>query len=178
MTWLIPVLVVLAVIGSIYGLKPSPRDARLGQLRLDATKAGLQVRHCSFQVDAAKTGVREDITGIGYTLVFRPPSHDDTKPQEKLLFRIVGQPGWESQGLPEGLSWHDLPGDPALGQEQRLVLAQALSADIQSALAGFPDDVLLLELYENRVSLIPAERKAATAEAYKQALTALSALAG
>jgi hypothetical protein len=176
-SWLIPLAVVLLVFGSVYWMKPSPRDSRLAALRLDAIKAGLQVRYYRFQADGAKTGVREDITGTSYTLVFRQPAHDEGKPRHELLFRIVGQPAWETAGLPQGLSWHDLPGDPAQGQEQRLALAESLGAGIRAALTGLNDDVLLLELYENRVSLIPAERKAASAEGYLQVLTALAALA-
>ncbi|MCY0966485.1 hypothetical protein [Parathalassolituus penaei] len=150
MIWGIFAVVGLMLFGSIYWLKPSPRDQRLAALRLAAIKLGLQVRHHNFQPDMAKTGVREAITGTSYSRMKNPG-----KPQGNLLFRIVGQPAWDNEALPDGLSWHDKPAD-----------VQKTGQQISSLLLGWPDKLYLLEVYENRVMLMAAENREATAEVY------------
>lgn len=156
MTWLIFIAAGLVIFGSVYWLKPSPRDTRIAALRLDAIKLGLQVRHHSFQPDSAKSGVRDVITGTSYSRMNNPG-----KPQGDLRFRIVGQPAWDSEGLPEGLSWHDKSRNPAED-----------CARIQEALASVKDPILLLEVYDNRVMLIAAENREASAGEYKKIIDA------
>ena len=147
--WLVLGFVILTIFGSVYWLKPSPRDKRLAGLRYDAIKLGLQIRQFTFKPDSAKTGVRDEITATSYTLV-RPGQQQGGA----LKFRVAGQAGWDTDGLPEGLCWHN----------------QGTAADAEkwtAAMAQLSDDLLLLEVYENRVVLMPAERKTANAEAYK-----------
>jgi hypothetical protein len=153
MMWPIAILIGLIVFGSVYWLKPSPRDTRLAALRLDAIKRHLQVRQFTFTPESAKNGVRDAVTGTSYTLM-------DGSKREKpvLLWRVVGQAGWESDGLPEGLAWHDR------GSEADAKLLTALLPDLQ-------DDILLLEVFSNRVTLMTTEHKTATAENYEQFLT-------
>lgn len=157
MIWPIAILVGLVVFGSVYWLKPSPRDKRLADLRLDAIKRKLHVRQYTFKPDSAKTGIRDDFTGTNYTLM-------DPKPKKRgsgeLLLRIVGQQGWDTEGLPEGLSWHDK------GSEEDAKLVSDLIKDLS-------DEVLLLELYSNRVTLMPAEHKTANAAEYETFLQAM-----
>ncbi len=175
MTWLIFIGVGLALFGSVYWLKPSPRDTRLAELRLDAIRLGLQVRHHVFKVDSAKTGAREDITGTAYTMA-RPVSHDRTHSDTKdtLKYRVVGQIAWEDDGLSEGLYWHDRPGSELKrdSDEQQKAIAHA-AGQLMPVLSELSDDVLLLEVYGNRATLIPAERKTASAAAYHKVLNAV-----
>jgi len=147
--WLVLGFVVLAMFGSVYWLKPSPRDKRLAGLRLDAIKNGLQIRQFTFKPESAKNGVRDDITATSYTLV-KPGKQQGGE----LKFSVVGQQGWDTDGLPEGLSWHNQ------GSAED-------AAKLREALTELNDDLLLLEIYENRVLMMPAERKSASAEAYK-----------
>lgn len=154
MIWLIILAVTLSLFGSVYWLKPSARDTRLAKLRFDAIKMGLQVRQFTFKSDSAKNGVREDITGTSYTLM------TDVKQQGgDVLFRVVGQPAWDNEGLPEGLSWHD----KGTAEDARRV---------SEALAALDDDILLLEVFSNRVVLMAAEHKTASAENYMRFLKA------
>jgi hypothetical protein len=147
MSWLIFVAIGLSLFGSVYWLKPSARDTRLAKLRFDAIKLGLQVRQFTFKPDSAKTGVREDVTATSYTLML------DVKGQSELLYRVVGQPAWDSDGLPEGLSWHNK--------------GSAEDAEkIRTAVEQLHDSILLLEVFSNRIVLMPAEGKEATAENY------------
>lgn len=153
MMWPIAILIGLIVFGSVYWLKPSPRDTRLAALRLDAIKRHMQVRQFTFKPESAKNGVRDAVTGITYTLV-----NNNKRDKAVLLWRVVGQAGWESEGLPEGLAWHDR--------------GSAADAELlTSLLPALQDNILLLEVFSNRVTLMAAENKAATAEGYEQFLT-------
>jgi hypothetical protein len=155
MSWLIFVAIGLSLFGSVYWLKPSARDTRLAKLRFDAIKLGLQVRQFTFKPDSAKTGVREDVTATSYTLML------DVKGQSELLYRVVGQPAWDSDGLPEGLSWHNK--------------GSAEDAEkIRTAVEQLHDSILLLEVFSNRIVLMPAEGKEATAENYMAFLKLLA----
>jgi hypothetical protein len=62
----IVIFIALAVFGSVYMLKPSPRQQRLAELRLEAIKLGLQVKLETFKTDSKKMGVRDDVTATRY----------------------------------------------------------------------------------------------------------------
>ena len=142
---IIVVFIVLAVFGSVYMLKPSPRQQRLAELRLEGIKLGLQVKLETFKVDSKKMGVRDDITATRYQR-FNPA----IKSQE-LRWCVVRQAGWEQEGLIEGWSWNNMNQCPKLEQ-----LSELLSA--------VGDDVQMIEVYDNRASLMTIESKSSTAE--------------
>ncbi|UXD87117.1 hypothetical protein [Thalassolituus hydrocarboniclasticus] len=154
MIWLIVSVGVMAIIGSVMMLRPSPRDTRLAALRFDAIRNGLQVRSFTFKPDAAKTGIRNDIPGTSYTLLRLGKQQGG-----ELKFRVVGQAGWDTEGLPEGLSWHN----------------QGSAADaelISRMLPQLQDNLLMLEVYENRVTLMASENQTASAAAYQHFMEA------
>lgn len=154
MIWLIVVAVALSLFGSIIWLKPSPRDTRLAALRFEAIRSGLQVRSFTFKPDAAKTGIRDGIPGTSYTLLRRGKQQGGD-----LKFRVVGQAGWDNEGLPEGLSWHNH--------------GSAADAELISRmLPQLQDNLLMLEVYDNRVTLMAAENKTASAAAYQHFMEA------
>ncbi len=154
MIWLIVSIGVLTIIGSVMMLRPSPRDTRLAALRFDAIRNGLEVRSFTFKTNPAKTGIRDDIPGTSYTL------WRDAKRQDGALkFRVVNQAGWDNDGLPAGLSWHNQ--------------GSAANAELLSRmLPQLQDDLLMLEVYENRVTLMAAENKTASAAAYQHFMEA------
>ncbi|MCD8523756.1 MAG: hypothetical protein LRY66_01845 [Saccharospirillaceae bacterium] len=154
MIWLFVSIGVLTIIGSVMMLRPSPRDTRLAALRFDAIRNGLQVRSFTFKTDPAKTGVRDDIPGTGYTLWRNAKRQDGA-----LRFRIVKQAGWDNEGLPEGFSWHNQ------GSAEDAELISRMLPQLQ-------DDLLMLEVYENRVTLMAAENQTASAAAYQHFLEA------
>jgi len=166
-TWLIFVFVGLALFGSIYWMKPSARDQRLSELRMAAIRSGLHIRQHTFKVDAARNGVRDDITATGYTLTLPPPPHGE-KQRQALLFRIVGQQGWETAGLPEGWAWHDLP--QAKDRDASLAKAEQLGPLLVRLLSSMDDELQMLEVFENRIVLFPSEQKNASAEKYLKVL--------
>jgi hypothetical protein len=141
----IVVFIVLAVFGSVYMLKPSPRQQRLAELRLDAIKLGLQVKLETFKTDSKKMGVRDDITATRYQR-FNPAIKSQT-----LRWCIVRQAGWEQEGLAEGWSWNNIGQRPDL--EKLSVLLSKVAPDVQ-----------VIEVYDNRASIITIENKSSTAE--------------
>ena len=137
--------IALAVFGSVYMLKPSPRQKRLAELRLEAIKLGLQVKLETFKPDSKKMGVRDDITATRYQR-FNPAVKS-----QKLRWCIVRQTGWEQEGLMEGWSWNNVDQRPDLNQLSEL-------------LSKVGDDVQVFEVYDNRASLITIESKNSSAE--------------
>lgn len=141
----IVVIIFLVVFGSVSMLKPSPRQQRLAKLRLDAIKLGLQVKLETFKVDSKKTGVRDDIVAARY-LRFDP----EIKSQA-IRWCVVRQAGWDTEGLPEGWSWHNLEQGPDLEKLSQL-------------LAEVSDDVQIVEAFDNRTSIMTVENKGSSAE--------------
>lgn len=143
---------VLAVIGSILMLKPNARDSRLAKLRMDALKEGLQVRQFIWHPKPEKTGVYNDINATSYSLLRSMVNKAGT-----LKFSISKQKGWETEGLPEGYSWYQ-------------VGTAADAERFQQLLTQVGDEILLLEVWENKVLLMAAETPSASALGYKQML--------
>jgi hypothetical protein len=140
----IVVFIVLAIFGSVYMLKPSPRQRRLAELRLDAIKLGLQVKLETFKVDSKKMGVRDDVSATRYER-FNPSIKS-----QALRWCIVRQAGWEQEGLAEGWSWNNMSQRPDLEKLSEL-------------LSKVGDDVQVIEVYDNRASLITTESKVSNA---------------
>jgi hypothetical protein len=141
----IVIFIVLAIFGSVYMLKPSPRQQRLAALRLEAIKLGLQVKLDTFKPNSKQTGVRDEIVATRYQR-FIPEAKSQV-----LRWCIVRQGGWEQEGLVEGWSWHDQAQPPDLNR-----LAELLTQ--------VGEDVQMIEVYDNRTSLMTIESKANTAE--------------
>ena len=141
---IIIIAVVMAVIGSVMMLKPSAKQARLAEQRLEAIKLGLQVKLENFEPESEKNGVRNDIRGAQYLRFF-----PDVKSQQ-IKWRVVRQAAWDSEGLPESWSWHDKDSVPNLEK-------------LNTLLKELPEDVLLVEAFDNRVALITEESKDSTA---------------
>ena len=141
----IVVLIILAVFGSVAMLKPSPRQQRLAKLRMDAIKLGLHVKLETFKTDSKKMGVRDDIVATRYErFVPEIKSH-------ALRWSVVRQAGWEQEGLPEGWSWNNTNQRPDVNKLCEL-------------LAKVGDDVRVVEVYDNRSSILTIESKTSTAE--------------
>lgn len=136
----IVIFIFLAVFGSVYMLKPSIRDQRLAKLRLDAIKLGLQVKLDKFKADSKKTGVREDIVAARYLRFYA-----DVKSQE-FRWCVVRQAGWDTEGLPEGWSWHGNANAPEVS-----VLSDFLEQ--------LSEDVVVVEVYDNRTCIMTTESK-------------------
>lgn len=151
MIW-IAVLGIMAIIGSILMLKPSARDSRLARLRFEAVRQGIQLKQFGWKPDPKKTGIHDTVTATSYT-VLRPGS---SKVGE-LHFSVVAQKGWDTEHLPEGLSWHK-QGTAKDAEKLKKLLPQ------------LEDELLLLEVWDNKVLLMAKETPTASAQAYKHFL--------
>ena len=147
MIWIIFALVGGLFFGMIAWLKPSPREQHLSRLRADALVKKLNVKYTSFEANSAKTGVRDNIKGTSYSLI-------SGNKKGTLKYRIVKQAAWDTDYLPEGYAWHDK------GTEEEAEI-------FKKALTQLQDELLMLEVYTNRVTIIPAENKEASAENYQ-----------
>ena len=146
---IIVVLIALAVCGSVAMLKPSPRQQRLAKLRMDAIKLGLHVKLETFKVDSKKMGVRDDIVATRYErFIPEIKSH-------ALRWCVVRQAGWEQEGLPEGWSWNNSNQRPDLNKLYELLVKVG-------------DDVRVVEVYDNRASILTIESKTSVAEQINQ----------
>lgn len=143
------VVIILAAFGSVYMLKPSPRQQRIARLRFDAIKQGMQVKLETFEVDSKKMGVRDDIVAARYELM------DLGVKNHALRWCVVRQAGWEQEGLPEGWSWHNVEKKPDLEK-------------LNALLEGMTDDVVVVEVYENRANVMTLENRGSSAAAIKQ----------
>jgi hypothetical protein len=141
---IIVVFIALAVFGSVYMLKPSPRQQRLAELRLDAIKLGLQVKLETFKTDSKKMGVRDDVIATRFER-FKPAVKS-----QALRWCIVRQSGWEQEGLAEGWSWNNVNQRPDLVKLAKLL--SEVGADVQ-----------VIEVYDNRASIMTIESKSSTA---------------
>lgn len=148
MIWIIA-FGVLLVIGSVMMLKPSARDTRLAALRFDAIKQGLQVRQFVWQSDAKKTGIQEPVQATSYSLM-----REGYAKTGELKFCLVARKGWDTDGLPPGFSWHKQG-------------SEADAAKVQDMLPRLQDGLLVLEVWENKVLLMPKEQQGASAAAYR-----------
>lgn len=156
MIW-IAVIGVMAIVGSIFMLKPSARDARLSTLRFEAVRQGLQIKQFDWEPDPKKTGIHDTIRATSYSLL-RPGA----KKTGDLLYTVVGQKGWDTDHLPEGLSWH---------KQGTAADAEKLTAQ----LAQLPDELLLLEVWQNKVLMMAKEAPTANAQGYKDFLEGMLA---
>lgn len=154
MSWIVIVGALAFVFGSFMMLKPNARDSRLAKLRFDAVKEGLLIRQFKWESTPKKTGIYEPINTTSYTLQ-RP----FTSKSGELKFAIVAQKGWETEHLPDGFSWHHVG-----TFEQADHFAQLLPQ--------LQDELLLLEVWDNKVLLMAKETPTATAAAYKHFLEA------
>ena len=151
MIWIV-VIGIMAIVGSILMLKPTARDSRLSRLRFEAVRQGMQLKQFGWQPDPKKTGIHDTITATSYTLL-RPGSSK----AGDLRFCVVAQKGWDTEHLPEGFSWHK----------------QGTAKDaekLQQLLPQLQDELLILEVWDNKVMLMAKEGPTATALAYQHFL--------
>lgn len=99
--WVIILLVVMMVVGSVVWVRPSPRDKRLAEWRRDAIVAGLKVKLEGVAAEPKESGIRSDIEGVSYILYKIPPVKGDAK-----KWTVVKAQGWLEDGLPEEWSWY------------------------------------------------------------------------
>ncbi len=102
MTGFIIVLVaILSVVGSVVWVRPSKRDVKLADWRQEARKAGLHVKLEGLAAEPRESGIRDDITGASYYLYNQQPDKAD-----ELTWAVVNTHGWLQHNLPTEWSWY------------------------------------------------------------------------
>lgn len=148
MSILIFVVIGLALFGSIYWIKPSPKQKRIADQRLKALQLGLQVKLRKFEPNSKDTGIREEINEPHYTL-YKAGVKSSAK-----RWCVVQQAGWEQEGLSTGWSWHDKKQEPDYDRLNQLI------RDCQH-------DVLMIAAFDNQTILISKESVDSSAESIK-----------
>ncbi len=100
-TFIIVILAVLSVVGSVVWVRPSHRDVKLAKWRQQARVSGLQVKLEGLQAEPKESGIREDVTGASYTLFLPKALKGD-----ELTWAVVKADGWLKDGLPQEWSWY------------------------------------------------------------------------
>jgi hypothetical protein len=117
--WIVILLVILMVVGSVAWVRPSPRDKRLAAFRRDAIVAGIKVSLIKMVAEPRDSGIRDDIEGASYILYERSAVKGDDK-----KWAVVKAEGWLQDGLPESWSWY---------KQEDSQLAEAIVAHIKNA---------------------------------------------
>ena len=99
--WVVILLVVMMVVGSVVWVRPSPRDKRLALWRRDAIMSGLKVKLEGLAAEPKESGIRDDVEGVSYILFKTKPTKGDEK-----KWSVVKAEGWMQSGLPEQWSWY------------------------------------------------------------------------
>lgn len=99
--WVLVILAILIVVGSVVWVRPSPRDKKLATWRRDALVAGLKVSLQPLKAEPKHSGIRDDVEGASYIL-YNPASQKG----DNLSWAVVKTQGWLQEDLPEGWSWY------------------------------------------------------------------------
>lgn len=99
--WVIAIVIMLVIVGSVAWVRPSQREKRLAQFRHEALMAGIKVRLDGIDAEPKESGIREDIPGASYILLEKQPDKKDTT-----SWMVVKDDGWIQDGLVDGWSWH------------------------------------------------------------------------
>ncbi|GAB2590211.1 hypothetical protein [Nitrincola alkalisediminis] len=134
MEWVISIVVMLSLVGSVMWIKPSPRERMQSQIRLHARALGFIVQIATIETPRAKGEMDVERKRLPAYRILRSDLSRDEKDQWNSwqAFRVENV---ANQGLPSQWSWKR--GEGVLTSEQ----CQMLSAVIES----LPESVFALE---------------------------------
>lgn len=141
-------LVVMALVGTVYWLKPSSRERHLSHLREQARALGIKFSFNVLEIDSKATGLYEKRSGVFYRL-----AKEEATTKGELKFELVKEKGWYQDNLPIEYSWHKQP-------------EHFCAKQFEQSLELLDDELLVLSLYENQVSMLCSEQSQATAQSY------------
>lgn len=155
MNYLLIVAVLMALIGTVYWLQPSPRQRHLSKLREQARVLGLKLMFKTLEIESKNTGLYEKRSGVFYCL-----NKKEATSAGELLFEIVKEKGWYQDNLPNEYSWHKQPMTQNCFSEK----------DFKDALNLLNDELLVLSVYENQIRMLCGEQTQAEANNYVEFL--------
>lgn len=125
--WVMVILAILTVVGSVVWVRPSPRDQKLAAWRRDALVGGLKVSLQGLKAEPKDSGIRDDVEGASYVLY-----NTDAQKGDTTMWAVVKTEGWLKEDLQDGWSWYKENGHVDHGQVAKLI-------------ADCPLDVLVIE---------------------------------
>ena len=99
--WMIVIVIILVVVGSVVWVRPSPRDKKLANWRRDTLLAGMKVSLQGLKAEPKHSGIRDDVEGASYILY-----NTESKKGDATSWAVVHTQGWLQEDLPEGWSWY------------------------------------------------------------------------
>lgn len=104
MEWVISIVVMLSLIGSIMWMRPSPRERMMSEVRLHARKLGFIVQIAQLETTRAKGEMEpEKIRMPAYRVLRNDISRDEK--DRWISWQIFRTENVANQGLPIGWSW-------------------------------------------------------------------------
>lgn len=104
MEWVISIVVMLSLIGSIMWIRPSPRERMMSQVRLHARKLGFIVQIAQLETTRAKGEMEPEKVRLPAYRILRNDLTRDEKDHWK-SWQIFRTDNVANQGLPQGWSW-------------------------------------------------------------------------
>ncbi|MEH6471832.1 MAG: hypothetical protein V7752_11325 [Halopseudomonas sp.] len=145
MNWVIIVLILLAIIGSMMWMMPSPRQRVQALLRQRAMRLGFQVQIVRILLPRALgEAMADERDCVAYRLP-RTQKRSGSKPVPWQIFQLTSH---ANVGLPEGWSW-------SKGEDQ---LEQSTLGLIAELIQSLPEDVYGIESTPVSVSVYWEER--------------------
>lgn len=134
MEWVISIVVMLSLIGSIMWIRPSPRERMVSQIRLHARKLGFTVQIAQLETTRAKGEMEPEKIRLPAYRVLR---HDLTRDEKDhwISWQIFRTENVANQNLPLGWSWKK--GEYELSKEACAIISQLI--------AQLPEEVRALE---------------------------------
>lgn len=114
--WVMVILAILTVVGSVVWVRPSPRDQKLAAWRRDALVGGLKVNLQGLKAEPKHSGIRDDTEGASYILY-----NTATQKGDDTVWAVVKTQGWLQEDLPEGWSWYKENGHVAHDEVAKLI---------------------------------------------------------
>lgn len=99
--FIIVIVAILSVVGSVVWVRPSKRDVKLADWRQEARQAGLHVRLEGLAAEPRESGIRDDVTGASYYLY-----NQQVDKKDELTWAVVNTQGWLQDDLPADWSWY------------------------------------------------------------------------
>ncbi|MFN3880973.1 MAG: hypothetical protein ACK4L8_06065 [Nitrincola lacisaponensis] len=134
MEWVISIVVMLSLIGSIMWIRPSPRERMVSQIRLHARKLGFTVQLAQLETTRAKGQTEPEKIRVPAYRVLRHDLSGDER-ERWISWQIFRTENVANQGLPAGWSWKR-------GEYQ---LTDSACALIRELIERLPPEVVALE---------------------------------
>lgn len=134
MEWVISIVVMLSLLGSIMWLRPSPRERMVSIVRLHARQLGFSVQIAHLETPRAKGEMEPEKIRVPAYRMLRSDLSSDQRDQWA-SWQIFRTENVANQGLPAGWSWKR-------GEYQ---LSSAACEQIAALIQTLPPEVIALE---------------------------------